>query len=875
MRIKLLSNQKQSSFNGNITQFFRNEIAKLKLAKEFRKDLLDSTDDEKLQCNIAYCDPYHILRIKELYDLGVGLPEAYSYSYNDGRFFNYIKELASEGKYDRYALLRNLGVAGMYIEKYVNLDEKEFLDTLTLLKSGVNAAIALDLARKYKNNLDEISAFSKTGQIGTNTFSYFLEKGKRDSRFSTENVVELANLAIFDERMISDILLLNKKDSVLNSDVLQTSKDAFQKIRKKRAAFFADDELPLNYLDTKTPYNTYDFLVNNLFDIGGFNLDNYPFEKKTKIYFELQTMINSGFFSYDEIVSLKLTEALLRVQKSITNPITPARVSSEDSKLLFKNFIANNSPQINQTLENFDFLRYEKTGLPLKYTRESYIKDLNIAIKGCSEEKRFKIYKKLEITPIFNKNSFGYNGVITLDNLDLSDSVEKEVYNISDKFINKNEIQTDDEEFNKIANSIIKGMPEFINIIGKKQHRNQTLDIHSFLVLQNVLKNPDFKKLSNKNKTIMKFVALLHDVAKQELTLDKAHPVRSSMYAKVILKKYKLHPDIQKNITDIILNHHWLENYTTGKLSADRVAFNFREDKNFLMAKILTVADLKGVSQEFFQMHKKQLSPSLLAPIEQKIEDINAHGQLIFASKIIRPDLIPKTTHKGREYKVVNFPNYKPNENLSDIGFEPHTNIDNLRLIVHMVKNPINLEGAFSLSELDLDSLLCASYISLKRKPTYYDLRFGLSLDVPFDGVANADKVNQSSGKQKGDAQFDYIITSNSFRRMIPEEFTKAAGIFPKEYGAIYSQISKNRYLSQIRDNTHYGENYSKISGKDLKSLIKKTDDKLLHRQHNELNVYKPLINAFVAKVDDIDEIPDVYLDFVYTHDLPIFILGR
>ena len=162
-------------------------------------------------------------------------------------------------------------------------------------------------------------------------------------------------------------------------------------------------------------------------------------------------------------------------------------------------------------------------------------------------------------------------------------------------------------------------------------------------------------------------------------------------------------------------------------------------------------------------------------------------------------------------------------------------------------------------------------------KKKAYILRFTLWLEFgcTFDGVANADKVNQSSGKQKGDAQFDYIITSNSFRRMIPEEFTKAAGIFPKEYGAIYSQISKNRYLSQIRDNTHYGENYSKISGKDLKSLIKKTDDKLLHRQHNELNVYKPLINAFVAKVDDIDEIPDVYLDFVYKHDLPIFILGR
>ena len=39
--------------------------------------------------------------------------------------------------------------------------------------------------------------------------------------------------------------------------------------------------------------------------------------------------------------------------------------------------------------------------------------------------------------------------------------------------------------------------------------------------------------------------------------------------------------------------------------------------------------------------------------------------------------------------------------------------------------------------------------------------------------------------------------------------------------------------------------------------------------------IYVPKINAFVAKVDSIDEIPQSYLDFAQQHNLPIYLLGK
>jgi len=81
--------------------------------------------------------------------------------------------------------------------------------------------------------------------------------------------------------------------------------------------------------------------------------------------------------------------------------------------------------------------------------------------------------------------------------------------------------------------------------------------------------------------------------------------------------------------------------------------------------------------------------------------------------------------------------------------------------------------------------------------------------------------------------------------------------------------------MSQIIDEKIYDVDGAKIKGENIKAFIRRADDKLLGRFHNEVNLNKPNVNAFVAKVKTIEEIPDEFLDFVYKYDLPIFILGK
>lgn len=43
---------------------------------------------------------------------------------------------------------------------------------------------------------------------------------------------------------------------------------------------------------------------------------------------------------------------------------------------------------------------------------------------------------------------------------------------------------------------------------------------------------------------------------------------------------------------------------------------------------------------------------------------------------------------------------------------------------------------------------------------------------------------------------------------------------------------------------------------------------------YNEINLYNPKINAFAAKVNSLDEIPEDFLNFAHEYNLPIYIFG-
>ena len=426
-------------------------------------------------------------------------------------------------------------------------------------------------------------------------------------------------------------------------------------------------------------------------------------------------------------------------------------------------------------------------------------------------------------------------------------------------------------------------MPEFINIIGKQQHLTQkfSVDIHILTVLQKAMSNKNYQNLSNLDKTCLKFATILHDIAKSEGVIDKSHPEFSALYTKDILEKYKLPKEVKDRIFELIKNHHWLEKYNKNEVSADYTASLFRQKDDYAIAKIIAEADLKGVSDEFYGYFSDALEEKRQMPIQNSLNKINSLGQLIFTSKIIRKDLIPKISYQGVDYKVIDFTKINQNTDLSKFGFAPEVTYDSLRLLVHMIEKIIDLKMVNELLNTANQGFLCSSYISLDNITTYDDRKFGVSLEAENVNIANASDSNQGSGNRKDFNIFSAIISGNDeylsqFRKKIPSIIKKELELSDEEYIELYELIASKKYLSQIKDDETYSIKGKNIRGKKIKEAIQKAQDKLFNnKENNEVNLYNPKINAFIARVNSIDKIPQECLNFVQKYDLPIYLLGE
>ena len=307
---------------------------------------------------------------------------------------------------------------------------------------------------------------------------------------------------------------------------------------------------------------------------------------------------------------------------------------------MFKGFFSNNNPKLDNLLKSTDFTIYQKQGLPLSYSRSQFLFDLDIILSKLDIQSKSKLLSKLQITEIRDKQAklIGYDKIINL-NFVPETKEEQKALELAKKFILQNRVITNNEELNKALNSLIKGMPEFINIIGKQQHNTHSysLDIHILTVLNEVLNNPEYDSLSNIEKLCTKLTIILHDISKPQGINDKTHPLTSALYAKDILERYNLPYEIKDRIFELIKNHHWLEEYNTNQKDEGYIAAQFRRKNDIKIARIMAQADLKAVdkSHSFYNMFKSALDKPMQQPIDEKLNLINQTGQLFLTSKII------------------------------------------------------------------------------------------------------------------------------------------------------------------------------------------------------------------------------------------------
>lgn len=600
---------------------------------------------------------------------------------------------------------------------------------------------------------------------------------------------------------------------------------------------------------------------------------------------------------YDFIdLSLYILEKSLRFE-DISLPV------DETSKVDFiKNIMFSTSQYTDfesTLISAIPLLETMNNGLNLTYSREDFLSDLSDICKTKEDVDLLK--QKTGISPVLAPDTdrivlTGFDGIIKLDALNQNDSKEKRIYDLMYKYMYENTVDTGNKKLDEYLNKIIKAFPEFINTIGRKQHGTHayTVDVHSLLVMAYSINNPDYlSKLNDLDKALLKVTAIFHDIAKQEGVVDKGHQNLSSLYTQSIIHKLIKSPTIQDRLFGLIDNHHWLEEYSSAagkEKTAREIAFKFRRPNDFEVAKIMANADLKAVSESFYEGRKGNLSQENIAPIEKNIDYLYSNGNVLLTDYFVAQSMLNNHTEikDGKEYKVVNLHNIPDEENMDKYGFYNGIKKDDLRFLVHMVDNEEIYHALYTVQQLSSPfngGVLSESIISPKYKRTYANRKYGVILSQENINVINQANSNQGSGKEKGFSNVMALLYNDAAsdrRNAFRDEFLMFLGftgkdISPEEYAEFYKEVlSGKTTIMQINPKKEYKIGKKVVTGEQIRNAIVSYQNSLIDRKeqtHNEIVGYLPKIHAVIAKEDSIHKLPDDLLKFAYDNDYPIVLI--
>ncbi len=585
----------------------------------------------------------------------------------------------------------------------------------------------------------------------------------------------------------------------------------------------------------------------------------------------------------EELEQIKLPNKIEQLSKKLTNTIQTTEVDSQAAVGMFKGFFANNNANLDNLLSTADFTRYSKNGIPLEYSRSQFLQDLTDVLKSSTQTEQNEIFNKLGISVIKDETGkiAGYDGVIDLTKLS-TDGTDGAVLSLVNRFIKENSVNTGDVEIDNALNSLIQGMPEFINVIGKQQHSTQDLsvDAHILTVLQQAMSNPNYQNLSNQDKFCLKLATIMHDISKSEGIVDGNHPDIAARYARDILNKFNLSNEVKDRVCELIKNHHWLAQYNTGAIDASQVAAQFRRAGDLTIAQIMAEADLKGVKIDgsFYDNYSSALSVENQAPIENRLNRINSTGQMFLTNKVINRNMLPTVEYNGQEYKVIDLTSLSKDFDLSQFGFEGGTTPENLRLFIHAPRDASGLECAYLLRDSNNKGLLSASYISLENNNFFNDCTFALSIEAENVNVVDAASSNISSGYLKTQNNYGFFLGNIEFRSLVSDTIKKELELSDSEYSQLYSIIQKYKYTSQFDNIQEIKVADKTFTGLQIKQAILNADELLItkHRSlHNEVVLNAPKANAVVAKFNKLEDLPQELLAFAQEHNLPIYLLGN
>jgi hypothetical protein len=448
-------------------------------------------------------------------------------------------------------------------------------------------------------------------------------------------------------------------------------------------------------------------------------------------------------------------------------------------------------------------------------------------------------------------------------------------------------------------------LPDVMLTVGKKQHQTHaySVDVHTMEVLKKAINDPEYKNLSDADRTILKFSILLHDFGKKYInptTPDTGHEVDSAEIAKGILAQFNLPAVIKERILNIIKNHDWFARYNRNEWNANKVAALFRSPDDYKIAKIMSKADLFSINSDF------QYNPNVLNITEdrtiehasrvfdEKLENLDAAYQKMYAktnivmnSKILNPSKIPMDEQYGVRVLNLTDENIPSDMDLGKYGMNGSTK-NNLRLTVHMVGDD-NLLGNLESAKMGMESttndnnVWSISMIKLDRTRTYRYREYGFVTDTPISSIAIAAPTNIGSGYEKGTDKFVDLLflDDDKNRNFLKQNFIQSAYkqgylITELDYQNMSRQIYNKNFISQLEVKSEIEVNGHKYPASVIVKAIQESTDALLTGvNHTEIVATNPKIQGLVVRKSSMDEVDPDFITFAKKYNLPILLVGN
>lgn len=711
------------------------------------------------------------------------------------------------------------------------------------------------LIRLFYKSGYSLKNIKKNSNLIKRLSSYDFKNIKEKLDFSKENILHYAD---YDERDKIETLepILDYEELTKNglSSLLQMCKSraaAYYPIKENGEAhlFFNLDKC----IDYSKKYKNFDTLST----IEQTDLINW-----SEYYIYKNYVINTS--NKDELLKLEIFRDLkkcgsfkefrkLMTERRKNRPINTIKIDNDkiqnyikDSDFSYKN--------LKDTIGKTDFTKYIN-GLPLEYSREDFIKDFSEKIKNLNENDKKQIFSHYKFNIDEHNDIIKFPNPNVEDISSMSNAVQKTILKTDElvnRFMLNNKIMFDDEDKKTeyVLNKFIKIFPEFISVIGKKQHRGDTVDYHTLDVLKLCLNNPEAEKLTEEEQRILFYTVMFHDIAKKENIVDSGHQRPSSIYAKELMKKLPISVDEKTRVYNLILNSHW----TTDNISAKDLAAKLRYKNDFKIAQILSKADT--ISSGF------QYCPnsSFVNMINEYIDTIHSNGIMLFANNLP----VDKSNFPKDKNGILYLDLTDKEKDLTEFGFKKGTKVKDLKFLCHSTSSKFSDFVDFCDDSKEI--CLSASYLSAANSlKTNYNRGYNVILHSSNSDIALGGKEIGCTGIKRGFEHFkDYIYMENNNwendpykaesntkqRKEIPNFLKNELCINDEEYKQLYREISNYCDIEDIKDIKASKD--KTISKENIKEAFNKLSNYMLKEDNTPCVYYKNEVVIFQPKLEAV-----------------------